>query len=113
MKMLPSVALACLYASSVMASPASFDYTKRAKHQAHIISRSLQTDPAAFASTSFTHLIIGGGTAGLAVAVRLSEVPSNIVGVIEAGPDGQGDPINSTPGFFGANLGSKYDWNYT
>lgn len=70
-------------------------------------------DARAFAETNFTHLIIGGGTAGLAVAVRLSEFESNLVGVIEAGPSGLNDPINEIPAKFGANVNSQYDWNYT
>ena len=36
---------------------------------------------------SFDYLIAGGGTAGLVLASRLSEVPNVFVGVIEAGED--------------------------
>lgn len=35
---------------------------------------------------TFDFLIIGGGTAGLTVAARLSENPDVTVGVLEAGP---------------------------
>ena len=36
-------------------------------------------------STKFDYIIVGGGNARLALAARLSEVPSNRVAVIEAG----------------------------
>lgn len=106
-------ALACACASTAFASPISLDFTKRAEQDAHLVARSLQTDPVSFSKTNFTHLVIGGGTAGVAVAVRLSEVASNVVGIIEAGSDGSSNPINYIPGYFGANLGTVYDWNYT
>jgi choline dehydrogenase-like flavoprotein len=40
-----------------------------------------------FAAKSFDYIIVGGGTAGLALAARLTENPSITVGVIEAGLD--------------------------
>ncbi|KAI0324288.1 GMC oxidoreductase [Cubamyces sp. BRFM 1775] len=66
-----------------------------------------------FASTEFDYIIIGGGTAGLVVATRLSEDPSIVVGVIEAGDwDPNVDAIN-VPGLCGSILGnSKYDWSF-
>ena len=45
----------------------------------------IQSDPASFAAARFDYLIAGGGTAGLALAARLTEDPHIIVGVIEAG----------------------------
>jgi len=107
-----ATALACICATSVFSTPVTFDYTKRAESDSQILQRSL-TDASSFASTDFTHIVVGGGTAGLAVAVRLSEVASNVVGVLEAGPSGLGDSVNEIPGQFGANLATKYDWNYT
>lgn len=65
-----------------------------------------------FLSRRFTHLIIGGGTAGLVVATRLSENPNITVGVLEAGPPAFDEPIINVPGRFGETLGTKYDWQF-
>ena len=65
-----------------------------------------------FLSHNFTHLVVGGGTAGLVVATRLSENPNLIVGIIEAGPTAFDDPTINVPGRFGESLGSKYDWQF-
>ncbi|KAK2737962.1 hypothetical protein FQN57_007316 [Myotisia sp. PD_48] len=62
----------------------------------------------------YDFIIIGGGTGGLVVANRLSEVKNIRVAVIEAGSDERNNPIvtNATdiemPG-----LGTHIDWNYT
>jgi len=66
----------------------------------------------AFAATAFDFLIIGGGTAGLAVAARLSENPTLVVGVLEAGPSALGDELVDAPGRAGAPLGSALDWQF-
>lgn len=113
MRGIHTLSLALIWTASAYTSPVNLDFTERAQHDADVVARSLLTDGAAFQDTKFTHIVVGGGTAGVAVAVRLSEVSSNIVGLIEAGPDGANDPRNYIPGFFGANLGSEYDWNYT
>jgi choline dehydrogenase len=55
--------------------------------------------PALFAATPFDYLIAGGGTAGLALAARLSENPKIHVGVIEAGLDRSADPLVLISGF--------------
>lgn len=65
-----------------------------------------------FLSHPFTHLIVGGGTAGLCVAARLSANPSLTVGVLEAGPAAFSDPLINVPGRFGETLGSHYDWKF-
>ena len=53
--------------------------------------------PEAFASTQFDYLIAGGGTAGLVLANRLTEIPTVSVGVIEAGEDLTDDKNVTTP----------------
>ena len=58
-------------------------------------------------------IIIGGGTAGLVAAARLSEDASRSILVIEAGADRRGDPRIDTPGAFMGLWGDKdYDWDF-
>lgn len=68
-----------------------------------------------FASLPLDYIVVGGGTAGLAVAVRLSEDSQVNVGVIEAGPSAlNGDEGAITvPGRYGETIGSDYDWKFT
>ena len=65
-----------------------------------------------FLNQTYTHLIIGGGTAGLVIAARLSEIPDITVGVLEAGSAAFDDPKINVPGRFGETLGSEYDWQF-
>ncbi|KAF2461819.1 hypothetical protein BDY21DRAFT_329737 [Lineolata rhizophorae] len=63
---------------------------------------------------AFNFIIVGGGTAGLALASRLSKnFPQKCILVIEAGPNGQYDPDIYIPGRRGSTFGSVYDWNFT
>ncbi|XP_065221634.1 glucose dehydrogenase [FAD, quinone]-like [Planococcus citri] len=58
----------------------------------------------------FDFIVVGAGSAGPALANRLSEISSWKILLIEAGPD---PPIESDiPAIFLTLLGSKYDWNY-
>ncbi|KAK6527498.1 hypothetical protein TWF694_004481 [Orbilia ellipsospora] len=66
-----------------------------------------------FCSHGFDYIIVGGGTAGLVVANRLSANPLIKVGVIEAGANGLDDPIIYTPGFVGKAVGTSYDWAFS
>lgn len=62
----------------------------------------------------FDYIVVGGGTAGLTVASRLSEDPKISVLIVEAGPDNTGDPLVLTPGLVAGQLGRKeYDWNFS
>ncbi|KAI9895083.1 MAG: hypothetical protein M1814_000308 [Vezdaea aestivalis] len=71
------------------------------------------SDPEDFASQSYDYVIIGGGTAGLVLATRLTEDPTISVGVIEAGGDNTNDPKVLVPGLGLSQLEDpQYDWNY-
>lgn len=66
-----------------------------------------------FASEKFDYLILGGGTAGLVVAARLSEDPNVKVGVLEAGGHlPENTPAVTVPGRFGEGIGTGIDWGY-
>ncbi|KAJ6498249.1 alcohol oxidase [Mycena vulgaris] len=74
-----------------------------------------------FSSHKFDFLVVGGGTAGLAVAARLSEDPNIMVGVIEAGQYRPGDPVIEIPQSSAAPTNPNgtvlignptYDWNF-
>jgi hypothetical protein len=64
-----------------------------------------------FVSQSHDYVIIGGGTAGLCLAARLTEDPDISVGVLEAGKNRLDDKSVLTPSLFPTLPGrSDYDW---
>lgn len=63
-----------------------------------------------FCSKAFDYLIVGGGTAGLAVASRLAERSNLTIGVIEAGVAALGEELIDIPAYYGRSLGGKHDW---
>ena len=66
-----------------------------------------------FAGGRYDYLIIGGGTAGLVIAARLTENANVTVGVIEAGKNKLGDTQVEIPGLLLSMLNDpEYDWCY-
>ena len=63
---------------------------------------------------TYDYAIVGGGSAGCALANRLSEDPSAHVLVLEAGrPDWRLDPYIHMPAALAFPIGNRfYDWRY-
>ncbi|KAL8348884.1 hypothetical protein RB601_002202 [Gaeumannomyces tritici] len=66
----------------------------------------------AVAAEAFDYIVVGGGTAGLVVASRLSESPSVSVAVIEPGGDERGNPNVTDPDSWLLNFNTRTDWAY-
>ncbi|TVY68843.1 Dehydrogenase citC [Lachnellula suecica] len=60
----------------------------------------------------FDYIIIGGGTAGIVVATRLTENPETRVLVLEAGENQLANPMINIPAMWTAILGSEVDWAF-
>ena len=61
----------------------------------------------------YDHVIVGSGSGGAVVARRLAERTAAQVLLIEAGPDGVGDPLIEDPTRWIGIAGSRYDWGYS
>lgn len=61
----------------------------------------------------YDYVVVGGGTAGLVIANRLSQNPLITVAVIEAGSSVFNNPNVTNTTAFGLSLGSPIDWQYT
>ncbi|KAJ7764867.1 alcohol oxidase [Mycena metata] len=77
-----------------------------------VLKPTIAADATAFATTIYDYIIVGGGTAGLALAARLTENSRITVGVIEAGIYHLGDPTLLTPELAipGGQGNASYDW---
>ncbi|CAG8953285.1 hypothetical protein HYFRA_00003492 [Hymenoscyphus fraxineus] len=64
------------------------------------------------AAFEYDFIIIGGGTAGLAVANRLTEIPSITVAIIEAGDKVFDNPTVTAVDGFTLAIGTSIDWQY-
>src|SRR5690606_29918746 len=61
----------------------------------------------------FDYIVVGAGSAGCALARRLSDDRSLRVLVLEAGGPNSTDPAVTTPGRWVSLMGSALDWGYT
>ena len=66
-----------------------------------------------FLSHNFDYVIVGGGTAGLCIAARLTENPDVTVGVLEVGKNHLGDMLVDCPAMFSQQFSNdNYDWAF-
>ena len=60
----------------------------------------------------YDFIIVGGGTAGLVLASRLTEDPNISVLVVEAGADYREDPRAQTPAMHATLRKTDADWDF-
>ncbi|KAK3941960.1 GMC oxidoreductase [Diplogelasinospora grovesii] len=78
------------------------------------VSAAVSAADASKCARAYDYIVVGGGTAGNAVAARLSQgLPQSSILVIEAGPAAPAELNINVPGKKGSTLGTKYDWNFT
>ncbi|KZP25967.1 GMC oxidoreductase [Athelia psychrophila] len=73
------------------------------------------SDASAFVEKAYDYVIIGGGTAGLALASRLSDNPNITIGVLEAGQDRSDDPTIRLAGGWLVSAfvpGAEFHWPF-
>jgi choline dehydrogenase-like flavoprotein len=77
------------------------------------INESVDTSSTEGLCREYDFIIVGGGTAGLVIAARLTENPSIKVLVLEAGANRTNDARILTPGLRGSLYDDpKYDWQF-
>lgn len=62
--------------------------------------------------SDYDYIIVGGGTAGLVLANRLSEDKDITVAVVEVGGDATSDPRSFIPALWTNTFGTELDWNF-
>lgn len=73
----------------------------------------LSTSAEDFLSHKYDYVIVGGGTAGLVVAARLTENENVTVGVLEAGKNQLGNMLVDCPAMFLQMFNDpEYDWAF-
>lgn len=72
----------------------------------------IMAPPKISSPTTADYIVIGGGTAGLVVASRLTEDPNVHVLVLEAGLNRADDPRINIPAFWTTLMGSEADWQF-
>ena len=63
-------------------------------------------------ASSYDFVIVGGGTAGLVIAARLTEIAEIDVLVLEAGENHVNDPMVDIPAMATSLQGSDVDWQF-
>jgi len=63
-------------------------------------------------TSTYDFIIVGGGTAGLVVANRLTENPKIQVLVVEAGKNHADDPRVKTPALYSTLFGTEAHWGF-
>ncbi|KZT34902.1 alcohol oxidase [Sistotremastrum suecicum HHB10207 ss-3] len=80
-----------------------------------VCSAGLLTDPAAVSNKKYDFVIVGGGTAGVIMAARITENPRHTVLLIESGASHENIPLPLRAPALGVRSGSNepWTWNHT
>ena len=96
----------CFNPVKPVSSPFQQGCAQISSHRPNIMASQLDIGP------SPDYVIVGGGTAGLVLASRLSENPNVHVTVLEAGADRLKDPRINIPALWAACIGTELDWKF-